>query len=84
MLGAMRAYQPHVFCAFLNNFYPQAAGKVSKEDFRAKLRSAAADEFSFKDYFFKEDVKSGIFMVLFICLGVASAWKLGVGDAVTN
>lgn len=58
-----------------------ADGKVSKEDFRAKLRSAA-DEFNFKDYFFKEDVKSGIFMVLFICLGVASAWKLGAGDAV--
>lgn len=61
-----------------------ASGKVSKEDFRQKLSSAAADEFSFKEYFFKEDVKSGIFMVLFVCLGVATAWKIGAGDAAAD
>jgi len=61
-----------------------ASGKISKQDFRKKLGSAAADEFSFKEYFFKEDVKSGIFMVLFICLGVATAWKIGAGDAIAD
>lgn len=59
-------------------------GKVSKEDFRKKLSAAAADEFNFKEYFFKEDVKGGIFMVLFICLGVATAWKIGAGDAAAD
>ena len=61
-----------------------ANGKVSKEDFRNKLRTAAVEEFSFKEYFFKEDVKSGVFMVLFICLGVATAWKIGAGDAAAD
>jgi polyhydroxyalkanoate synthesis regulator phasin len=57
-----------------------ASGKMSKEDFRKKISTANADEFDFKEYFFKEDVKGGIFMVLFICLGVATAWKIGAGD----
>ena len=57
-----------------------AEGKLSKEEFRKKLNSAAADEFNFKEYFFKEDVKAGVFMVLFVCLGVVTAWKIGAGD----
>ena len=61
-----------------------ADGKITKEDFRKKLNNAVADKFSFKDYFFKDDVKSGIFMVIFICFGVATAWKIGAGDAAGN
>jgi hypothetical protein len=61
-----------------------ASGKVSKEDFRNKLKTAVADEFDFKEHFFKEDVKGGIFMVLFICLGVVTAWKIGAGDAAAD
>ncbi|MGC3956863.1 MAG: FHA domain-containing protein [Verrucomicrobiota bacterium] len=59
-------------------------GKVSKEEFRQKLDSAVAEEFSYKEYFFEGNVKGSIFQILFICLGVATAWKIGAGDAAAD
>lgn len=59
-------------------------GKVSKEQFRQQLDSAVADNFSYKEYFFQGDVKGSIFQILFICLGVATAWKIGAGDAAAD
>lgn len=59
-------------------------GKPSREQFAAELSRDAAANFDYKEYFFKEDVKSGIFMVLFILLGVVTAWKIGAGDAAAD
>lgn len=55
-------------------------GKPSKAEFVNNLKSKVADEFNYKEYFFKDDVKSGIFMLVFTVLGVGTAYKIGVGD----
>jgi hypothetical protein len=56
-----------------------ASGKLTKDQYADRMKTAIADEFSFKDYFFKEDVKSGIFMLIFTVLGVGTAFKIGSG-----
>ena len=59
-------------------------GKPSREEYAEKLGQEAAASFSFKEYYFEEDLKSGVFMVLFVLLGVATAWKIGAGDAAAD
>lgn len=61
----------------LRNF---VEGKPSKAEFAQELGVAFASEFNYKEYFFKEDVKAGAFMVLFVALGVWTAWKIGSGE----
>jgi hypothetical protein len=61
-----------------------AAGKVTKSEFRQKLNSAALDEFSYKEYFLQGNIKGSVFTILFICLGVVTAWKMGAGDAAAS
>lgn len=56
-------------------------GKPSREEFTKGLAESYAAGFSYQNYFFQENLKAGIFMVLFICLGVITAWKIGAGDA---
>jgi hypothetical protein len=55
-------------------------GKPSKSEFAKSLGGKFAEEFDYKEYFFKEDVKSGLFMVLFAVLGIASAYKIASGE----
>lgn len=56
-----------------------ASGKLTKKQYADKMKSDIADGFSYKEYFFKEDVKSGIFMLIFTVLGVGTAFKIGSG-----
>lgn len=55
-------------------------GKPSRAEFAKTLGVRFADEFDYKEHFFKEDVKSGLFMVLFAVLGIASAYKIASGE----
>jgi hypothetical protein len=60
----------------LRNF---ALGKPSREEFTKEVESTFVDQFDYKEFLFKEDVKSGLFMVLFAVLGVTTAYKIGSG-----
>jgi len=55
-------------------------GKPTRAEFAQQFGAAFAEEFDYKEYFLKEDVKSGVFMVLFVVLGVVTAWKIGADD----
>lgn len=57
-----------------------AKGKPSREEFARQIGAQFAEEFNYKQYFFKEDIKSGLFMVLFAVLGIATAYKIGSGE----
>ena len=56
-------------------------GKPSRAEFARQMGEAFAEEFDYKEFFFKEDVKSGLFMVLFAVLGIATAYKIGSGES---
>jgi hypothetical protein len=56
-----------------------ALGKPSRAEFVAELQSRFAAEFDYREYFTREDLKSGLFLALFLVLGVASAHKIGSG-----
>jgi hypothetical protein len=60
----------------LRNF---ALGKPSKAEFSAELRSRLEQEFNPRDYYLKENPKSGLFLILFAALGLVTAYKLGSG-----
>jgi hypothetical protein len=55
-------------------------GKPSRAEYAKALGKKFADEFDYKEFFFHEDVKSGLFMVLFAVLGIASAYKIASGE----
>jgi|GEM_PF-1565516 len=57
-----------------------AKGKPSRTEYAKELGTRFAEEFDYQEYFFHEDVKSGLFMVLFAVLGIASAYKIASGD----
>jgi len=61
----------------LKNF---ALGKPSRADFVADQQSRFAEEFNYKEYVFREDLKSGLFLMLFALLGIATAYKVGSGQ----
>ncbi len=58
-----------------------AQGRPSREEFARQMGEAFADRFDYQEFFFKEDVKSGLFMVLFAVLGIATAYKIGSGES---
>jgi len=55
-------------------------GKPSKAEFARLMGSKFAEEFDYQAYFLKENLKSGLFMVLFAVLGIASAYKIASGE----
>jgi len=55
-------------------------GKPSRADYAKNLGAKFADEFDYKEFFLHEDVKSGLFMVLFAVLGIATAYKVASGE----
>jgi hypothetical protein len=56
-----------------------ASGKMTKKQYTDKKKAEIADGFSYKEYFFEDDIKSGIFMLIFTALGVGTAFKIGAG-----
>lgn len=58
-----------------------AHGKPSKAEFTGKLEEKFAGELDYQQYFFKENPKSGLFMVFFAFLGIATAYKIAAGEA---
>lgn len=61
-----------------------AQGRPSREEFARQMGEAFAEEFNYREFFFKDDVKSGLFMVLFAVLGIATAYKIGSGESDDN
>ena len=57
-----------------------ALGKPSRAEFVAEQQPLFAQEFSYKEYVAREDLKSGLFLVLFAALGIATAYKVGSGQ----
>lgn len=55
-------------------------GKPSRADYAKELGTKFAEEFDYKEFFLHEDVKSGLFMVLFAVLGIATAYKVASGE----
>lgn len=53
-----------------------ALGKPSKAEFVSGRASELDAEFNYRAYLFTQDVKSGIFLILFAALGVGTAFKL--------
>lgn len=58
-----------------------AQGRPSRDEFARQMGEAFADGFDYQEFFFKEDVKSGLFLVLFAVLGIATAYKIGSGES---
>jgi hypothetical protein len=58
-----------------------AQGKPAKAEFVQTLVPRFAEAFDFRAYFFKEDLKAGLFLVLFAALGIATAYKLASGES---
>lgn len=56
-----------------------ALGKPSRAEFVDAQQSGFAEEFDYKEYFFHENLKAGLFLALFAVFGVASAYKIGSG-----
>jgi hypothetical protein len=56
-----------------------ALGRPSKAEFASEMETQFANEFNYREYFFKEDVKSGAFIALFTLLGIVTAYKVGSG-----
>ncbi|HEX5218669.1 MAG TPA: FHA domain-containing protein [Verrucomicrobiae bacterium] len=56
-----------------------ALGKPSRAEFVAEQQPLFAEEFSYKNYLAREDLKSGLFLVLFAGLGIATAYQVGSG-----
>lgn len=61
-----------------------ANGQPSREEFTKDRAEAFIAKFSFSEHFFKTDPKAGIFMIIFVGLGVITAWKIGKGDKVSD
>jgi hypothetical protein len=57
-----------------------AQGKPAKAEFVQTLVPRFAEAFDFRAYFFKEDLKTGLFLMLFAALGAAAAYKLASGE----
>jgi hypothetical protein len=57
-----------------------ALGKPSRAEFVAEQQPLFAQEFSSREYFAREDLKSGVFLVLFAGLGIVTAYKVGSGQ----
>jgi len=56
-----------------------ALGKPSKAEFVSEAENKFTQEFDYKEYFLKEDVKSGLFILLFAALAIVTAYKIGSG-----
>lgn len=57
-----------------------ARGKPSKAEFTTNLSEKIVGEFDYQQYFFKDNLKSGLFLALFAVLGIATAYKLASAE----
>ena len=58
-----------------------ALGKPSKDEFTQEMESKFVDQFDYKEFLFKDDPRSGLFMVLFAVLSIVTAYKVGSGKS---